>query len=193
MGRGTCRTRGRNSVIEAAASSALGVPYGLCMPDDSADHISGVVRLRDVASEDLPALYQFQLDPESNQMAVTNARDLDAFDATWAEILSDRSIVAKAVLVDGMLVGSITCFKMDGLDAIGYWIAREHWGRGIATRALDLILREVSTRPLHARVAKTNVGSIRVLERCGFAITGRRMAPADDRFPACEELLLTLV
>jgi len=81
---------------------------------------------------------------------------------------------------------------MDGQDAVGYWIARAHWGRGLATRALTLLLGEVAIRPLHARVARTNVASIRVLERCGFTISGYRMSPPDDHFPACEEALLIL-
>ena len=125
-------------------------------------------------------------------MAVVNPRDLESFGAHWARILGDVSVVARAILADGALVGSISCFEMDGRRSVGYWIAREHWGRGIATRALALLLEEVGVRPLHARVARTNVASIRVLERCGFAITGYQHAPADDRFPACEEALLVL-
>lgn len=125
-------------------------------------------------------------------MAVVNPRDLESFNAHWAKVLADRSVVAKAILADEVLVGSISCFKMDELSSVGYWIAQDHWGRGIATRALALLLEQVSIRPLHSRVAKTNVASIRVLERCGFEITGYKVSPADDRFPECEEAILLL-
>jgi RimJ/RimL family protein N-acetyltransferase len=81
---------------------------------------------------------------------------------------------------------------MDGQDAVGYWIAREHWGRGIATRALGLLLEEVAIRPLHARAARTNAASIRVLERCGFRVTGYEHSPETERYPACEEAVLLL-
>ncbi len=54
----------------------------------------------------------------------------------------------------------------------GYWIGREYWGKGIASAALADFLDVVEDRPLHARVAKHNAGSIRVLEKCGFARCG---------------------
>lgn len=154
--------------------------------------LSSPVELRDVEPADLPTLFQHQRDPEANRMAVANARDERAFDAHWAQILGDPTVVARAILVDGCVVGDINCFKSNGQDAVGYWIAREHWGRGIATRALALFLEQLATRPLHARVARSNVASLRVLERCGFVVTGYEWAPASDRFPACEEACLVL-
>jgi RimJ/RimL family protein N-acetyltransferase len=150
------------------------------------------VQLRDVEAGDLPILFQQQADPEANRMAVANPRDEDGFTAHWAKILADPTVIAKAILADGRVVGSINCFKMEGQDSIGYWIAREAWGRGIATRALALLLEEVRIRPLHARVARTNVASRRVLEHCGFVVTGYQLSPAYDRFPACEEAFLVL-
>lgn len=46
---------------------------------------------------------------------------------------------------------------------------KEHWG-SVATRALAAFLRLVTERPLHAHVAQHNVGSRRVLEKCGFGL-----------------------
>jgi RimJ/RimL family protein N-acetyltransferase len=63
---------------------------------------------------------------------------------------------------------------------------------GIATRALDLLLREVAKRPLIAIAATSNGGSLRVLQRCGFVIEQVRYAPADDRHLECEEAVLVL-
>lgn len=150
------------------------------------------VQLRDVEPGDLPILFQHQLDPDANRMAVANARDERAFNAHWAKTLADPAVVAKAIVADGRVVGDINCFKSNGQDAIGYWIAREHWGRGIATRALGLLLEQVATRPLCARVARSNIASLRVLEHCGFVVTGHELTPACDRFPECEETVLVL-
>ncbi len=125
-------------------------------------------------------------------MAVMNPRDEDAFHAHWKKILGDPSVIARAIVADGTLVGSINFFKLEGLDSVGYWIGREHWGRGFATRGLALLLEEVRIRPLHARAARQNGGSIRVLEKCGFVVTGYKVTPATERFPACEEAFLTL-
>jgi RimJ/RimL family protein N-acetyltransferase len=76
-----------------------------------------------------------------------------------------------------------------GQRKVGYWIGKEFWGRGIATRALALFLAEVSERPLYASVATSNVGSIRVLEKCGFTIS-QGEDPHPD--PDVEELLYEL-
>jgi RimJ/RimL family protein N-acetyltransferase len=61
-------------------------------------------------------------------------------------------------------------WEQSGDTLVGYWIGREYWGRGVASRALALFLLEVDERPLHAHVAAHNAGSIRVLEKCGFRI-----------------------
>jgi RimJ/RimL family protein N-acetyltransferase len=162
------------------------------MSANDQDPTSNTVRLRDVALDDIATLYEHQLDPESNRMAAVFPRDEAAFRAKWTTILDDETVVPRAILLDDALVGSISCFKLDGRDAIGYWIAKDHWGRGIATRALALLLEEVKTRPLYARVATHNVGSIRVLERNGFVITGYQHSPATERYAECEEAILEL-
>jgi RimJ/RimL family protein N-acetyltransferase len=128
------------------------------------------VRLREVLPADLPLHFEQQRDPASMAMAAMPARDRAAFDAHWARLLADPSVVLRTVLADGEVAGSALCFVRDGQRQVGYWIAREHWGRGIATCALGLLLEEVAERPLHARVAAGNGASRRVLERCGFAL-----------------------
>lgn len=154
--------------------------------------ISGPVRLRNVEQDDLPRMYQMQLDPESNRLAVTIPRSAEAFDAHWADALRDPSITAKAILLGGVLAGYISCFRRDGQASVGYWISREHWGNGIATRALQLLLLEVATRPLYAHVAISNGASLRVLQKCGFVVERVQVSPASDRFPECEEAILVL-
>jgi hypothetical protein len=48
------------------------------------------VRLRPVEPADLPRMFELQLDPESNRMAVTNPRTKEAFDALWQKSLATR-------------------------------------------------------------------------------------------------------
>ena len=81
---------------------------------------------------------------------------------------------------------------MDGEDHVGYWIDRAYWGKGIASRALHLLLREVAKRPLVATVATSNGASLRVLQKCGFVVERVRLSPATDRYPECEEAVLVL-
>jgi hypothetical protein len=73
----------------------------------------------------------------------------------------------------------------DGRE-VGYWLGREFWGQGIATQALALFLEEEPTRPLVAHVAKHNIGSRRVLEKCGFVVVsaaGMLPKPGADPVP----------
>jgi RimJ/RimL family protein N-acetyltransferase len=150
------------------------------------------VWLRPVQPGDLPRIYELQLDPESNRMAYTFPRSKLEFDSHWSLVLGDPGISARAVLVGETLVGSISCFPVDGHDHVGYWIDRAYWGQGVASRALGLLLREVPRRPLFAAAAASNRASLRVLEKCGFVIDHVRFSPASERFAACEEAVVVL-
>jgi RimJ/RimL family protein N-acetyltransferase len=150
------------------------------------------VRLRPLQPGDLPRMYDLQLDPESNRMAVTIPRTSEVFGSHWAKGLDDPGTTARAVLVGEALVGHICCFPMDGQDHVGYWIDRDYWGLGIASRALHLLLREVTTRPLVATAATSNGASIRVLQKCGFVVERIHLSPASDRYPECEVAVLVL-
>src|SRR5215203_4436908 len=70
----------------------------------------------------------------------------------------------------------------------------EHWGKGIATRGLAEFLTDVErTRPIQASTADDNVGSQRVLEKCGFRRVGVRRAFATSRGEELDEVLLRLL
>ncbi|MEA2229754.1 MAG: hypothetical protein QOF04_3384 [Solirubrobacteraceae bacterium] len=130
------------------------------------------VRVREVAEADLPMHFEQQRDAASIAMAAVAPRDRPAFDAHWRTVLADPACVVRTVEADGQVAGSVVSFVRDGERQVGYWIARDHWGRGIATAALKALLEQVTERPLAARVAVHNRGSLRVLERCGFRPIG---------------------
>jgi RimJ/RimL family protein N-acetyltransferase len=138
------------------------------------------VRLRDVREDDLPTLFEHQMDPEANRMANFDARDRDAFMTHWAKILADETLLARTVVHGDVVAGNVVSWTHDGERDIGYWIGREHWGKGIATAALGAFLAELQERPLFAHVAEHNVGSIRVLEKCGFRSLGLVHLPDEE-------------
>ena len=156
------------------------------------DALAGGVLLRDVEEGDLPIFLEHQLDPAANQMAAFQARDRDAFMAHWMKILGDETVVKKTILFGDQVAGNIVCYLQSGRWLIGYWLARQLWGRGIATRALAGLVAQVQVRPLHAHVAKHNVGSIRVLEKCGFAVSGEDESPCPASGEIVEEFVFTL-
>jgi RimJ/RimL family protein N-acetyltransferase len=77
---------------------------------------------------------------------------------------------------------------------VTYWIAREHWGKGIATKALGMFLRDarMQRRPLNASAARDNIASLRVLEQCGFVLIGYEKAFANARGKEIEEAMFVL-
>ena len=135
--------------------------------------------LREITLDDLPILFEHQRDPVANAMAVFAARDWDAYVAHDARIRSDPTLIRRTVVVDDEVVGWIGCFG-DEQREVGYWYDRTVWGRGIATAALAALLDDVTERPLFAHVAVRNVGSAKVLERCGFVEVEREGTDVEE-------------
>jgi RimJ/RimL family protein N-acetyltransferase len=139
------------------------------------------VYLRDVEDGDLALFFAHQMDREATQMAAFPAREWEAFMTHWGMIRADQSVVTQTVVVNGQVAGNLVSWNQDGHHEIGYWIGRDYWGRGIATEALALFIDQVKARPLQAYVAVHNIGSMRVLEKCGFR---RAAAPEALASPA---------
>jgi RimJ/RimL family protein N-acetyltransferase len=116
-------------------------------------------------------------------MAAFSSRDREAFMAHWARIRADATTIVKTVVFHGRVAGSIVQWRQAGESRVGYWIGREYWGQGIGSTALSILVKQVKQRPLTARVAKHNAGSIRVLQKCGFTIIG------EDKFPWNGEMI----
>jgi RimJ/RimL family protein N-acetyltransferase len=151
------------------------------------------IALRPVEPGDLPLFFEHQRDPIAVAMVEFKSRDRAAFDKHWAKILADETGLIRTIVVASdvspepsakeHVAGNIVSWNSDGKREIGYWIDRAYWGRGVATAALSAFLRLEQTRPLYAGVAKHNVASIRVLQKCGFTFlhsTGERSDDAGD-------------
>ena len=130
------------------------------------------IHIRDVTESDLPILYEQQLDPEATAMAAFPSRDHDAFMAHWKKIMAYENNLIKAISYGGEVAGYILSWEMEGEREVGYWLGKAYWGKGIATQAVAEYISIVKTRPLMAHVARHNVGSRRVLEKCGFKVIG---------------------
>ncbi|MEV4512138.1 GNAT family N-acetyltransferase [Dactylosporangium sp. NPDC049525] len=134
--------------------------------------------------DDLEAFLAHQQDPEAARMAAMPSRDRDAFLAHWARIRADPSNILRTVVADGAVAGNVVSWKVvsgeqEGRRLVGYWIGREHWGRGVATAALGRFLDLLPDRPVHVYVAVANAGSVRVLRKCGFHPLGLPVTGAD--------------
>lgn len=144
------------------------------------------ITLRPTLPTDLPALFALQVDQASNDMAGTKPYSAEAYAARWEANFKNPALVPRVIVLDGRVIGSIACFQNEGRDCVGYWIDKAHWGRGIAGRALALLLAEVSRRPLHATAAKSNTASIRALRSNGFRHVRDFAGEETDRYTARE-------
>jgi RimJ/RimL family protein N-acetyltransferase len=166
-------------------------------PPDSVKKIPSAddIQLRDMQDSDLPIFFENGRDPQAVHMAAFTAKDpsnREVFDAHWQKIRSDPTVTIRTILFNGQVAGSVLCHHSFGLPEVSYWLGREFWGKGIATRALMAFLRLVTIRPIYARVAKDNIASLRVLEKCGFVITAEERGYANARAMEIEEYVLEL-
>ena len=153
--------------------------------------------LREVIEDDLPFFFEQQQDPEANWMAAFTAKDPTdwaAFAAKWTKILGNEAGTARTIVWGGQPVGNVLSFiaPWSGQREVSYWIGREYWGQGVATKALTAFIERLADRPLYARAAADNIASIRVLEKCGFIPIGRDRGFAEARGEEIEEMILEL-
>ena len=153
------------------------------------------IALRPVAVGDLDTIFEYMRDPESVHMAAFTAEDPSdrhAFDAHMAKVMSSAENTLRAITRDSRLVGTIGSYISEGATEVTYWVDRTCWGQGIATRALALLLEEIPARPVRARAASDNAGSLRVLHRAGFHPIGTEVSFAPGRGGEIEETILEL-
>jgi RimJ/RimL family protein N-acetyltransferase len=153
------------------------------------------VTLRPMRDEDLDAVFDQMRDPLSVRMAAFTHKDPDdraAFDAHMARVRAGPDITHRVIVADGVLAGTIASFVIEGDTEVTYWIDRSMWGRGIAGQALAQLVDLVPVRPLWARAASDNTGSLRVLQRAGFQVTGTEKSFAQGRGQEIEETILKL-
>ncbi len=153
------------------------------------------ISLREFKEGDLDIFFKQQLDQEANQMAGFTARDpsdIKAFDEKWEKILADKNIIVRTIIYDNRVAGSMMKHDWFGVEEVSYWIGKEFWGKGIATKSLKSFITELNINPIFARVASDNLGSIRVLEKCGFVRSGTDKGFANARGKEIEEYIFKL-
>lgn len=151
--------------------------------------------LTKTVKDDLNTFFQFQLDEEANHLAAFTAKDpndKNAYLEKYGKHLADPTINMRTILVDGVVVGSIAKFVMHNDAGITYWIDRKFWGQGIATKALNDFLKIEQARPIYGHTAFDNLGSQKVLEKCGFVKIGSDKGFANARQAEIEEFIYKL-
>ena len=158
--------------------------------------LEGTPFVREVIEEDISTFFDQQRDATANYMAAFTAKEPTnraAFLARWERIRSDATVIARTIVINSQVAGHVMSYEEAGRCEVTYWLGKEYWGKGIATRALAEFLAEVNrSRPTYARAAKDNTGSLRVLEKCGFTLIGEARGFANARGKEIDEVLLEL-
>jgi RimJ/RimL family protein N-acetyltransferase len=144
-------------------------------------------RIREVRDLDLPIFFEHQRDPEGVRMAIFEPRERPAFDAHWEKIRKDPDTVLRTIVAGDAVAGYVGSWVAGSERLVAYWIGREWWGKGAATSALAQLLPTLPAGPVFARVATSNAGSRRVLEKCGFTPRGK-----ETGHDGVEEILMRL-
>ena len=162
---------------------------------DAVKQIPRQVFLRPIEPADLDLFFEFRLDDVANHMAAFTHKDptdRPAFDVHWERALAMESTLFRTIECDGQVVGSVGSYVVPelGEPEVTYWIGRDHWGKGVATLALQQFLDLQTVRPIFGRFAVDNTGSRRVLEKCGFTPHGTDRSYANARSEEIEEIAM---
>jgi RimJ/RimL family protein N-acetyltransferase len=89
--------------------------------------------LREVRDEDLPLLFEQWADPIAVRMAAFTApdqADWHAFERRWSRLRADESVIARAIVVDGEVTGTIGSWGDPDEREVTYWDRPLSLGQG---------------------------------------------------------------
>lgn len=93
----------------------------------------------------------------------------------------EQTLINFAVCLNGEFVGMVGLIPQEDIyrfnAEMGYWIAEHYWNRGIASKAVSLILEYAKHYSpfirIYANVFENNIGSQKVLIKNGFTFEGK--------------------
>lgn len=145
----------------------------------------GMIRLREWSSDDAEWVRAAVQDPEiPRYMGIPPNHTLEGVQRWLASVPADFESGAGANLAivsakDGGLLGSVGIERScddPAIGEIGYWVAADARGQGVATRAVQLLTGWAWDAMGLARIEITthedNAPSIRLAEKCGFVREG---------------------
>jgi RimJ/RimL family protein N-acetyltransferase len=140
-----------------------------------------VIRLEKLSDAHLAGLASLLEDPDVLENTRVPEPTPQGFERDWLQAYKDgdadgtRDGFAIEDAVTGEFLGIAGLVAIEAKESqaeIGYIVAREARGRGIATRALrivtDYALGEVGLARVQLLIGSENTPSIRVAERCGY-------------------------
>ncbi len=141
------------------------------MDNNIKDSNAQKVTLRRLVESDLPIFFEHQNDKGAEAMVGLPSRSRDDFFDHWQKVMANETILLSTILFEDQIAGYLCSFIKEADEReVGYQLGREFWGRGVATRALQLFLPLIPYRPLYGVTPTHNIGSQKVLTRSGFVL-----------------------
>ncbi len=140
--------------------------------------------LRPWTLNDLPALLKYANNPNI-AANMTNGFPHPYTKADGLKFIAfanqDEPVHIFAIEVEGEAVGGIGIHPQPDIHCrnaeLGYWLAEEHWGKGIISQAIPLMVdhafKTFDITRVFARPFGRNLASQRVLEKAGFVLEAR--------------------
>ncbi len=153
-------------------------------PSTGSGRTDFIISLRDLIKDDALIIAEYAGDYDIAKMVATmphpySLEDAYAFlDKIKGQIKAGEGH-SLAITFDGDFAGSIGWFyNEEHVLEIGYWVAKPYWGKGVACKALALILELVKVEcadetEVLGNYMEENPASGRVLEKNGFVRDGR--------------------
>ncbi len=135
------------------------------------------MKIRKYKTEDVPIIHK-ELGCNPQMLLYTGWNPYETLEATREFIERVKEDYSWMIEVDGEAVGTIAAYDYQGEDSsieIGYSIFQDHWGKGYASQAVALVVKELFSQNqikcIRAWSAAENISSKRVLEKNGFVET----------------------
>ena len=166
------------------------------MPERTAELITPRLRLRRPRPDDVQAIHAIMSDPESMRYWSSLPHASLGETAQWFDgmLAADRAGESDEYVIDyrGEVIGKLGAWR---LPEIGFFIHRDHWGKGIASEALAAYVayvREEGVPALLADVDPRNAACLALLRKAGFEESGRASATYTIGGRVCDSVYLRL-
>ncbi|MBQ1388178.1 MAG: GNAT family N-acetyltransferase [Clostridia bacterium] len=152
------------------------------------------LRLRYINEDDAEAIfYGWASDPEVSKYvtwnAHTNINETKYVLDIWIKEYDDPGTYRWGIerKEDKALMGMIDVVEQDnGAPVIGYCSAKKYWGNGYMTEALKAVMEELFSDGINTikiSAVDENIGSNRVIQKCGFCFVDKEKRPLSEMKP----------
>ena len=140
------------------------------------------LELRPVTESDAERILEYRNRPDVTRWLIRTEVDPEAFRAACRAAEDDPDDHTVAVVLDGLVIGTVSLELSDGMGQpgmpartealLGYIVDPDHSGRGYASEAVEAVVdhsfRTLGVRRITAGCFADNAASVRILEKVGM-------------------------